>query len=483
MVTHSARGIPRSVLNAGNAGTGSVFSYAGNVLSVVLDDSLQYPGDATVSYTYDDLHRLTRETCVPSQGSYRTGYDYRYSYDALGNRTGKTVGSGIGRLEITYWYSARNELMGETTYVVIWNEEEQQEEWVYLSGWYYGYDLRGNLTYKQDVFGLELWCYTWSADDKLIKAEYSTEQSGLQKTIEYKYDLLGRRVARRLNGGAWRWYFYDGLQVTAEGTATNDKMYYTHSPSAIGGIICRDKNGTKYWYHYDRLGNVMAMTNANGNPYAVYTMEAFGNLLEKGTSTGYYSEHATDPQPYHLTTKEYDPDVQLYYFNARWYEPATGRFVSRAEEQLEAEHPYALCENNPISAADPTGEISQRGAEKDIAFCYWKVKNRWHPPRDPSGSGACTTFASDFCRKVVDCLKEYRNWCFDEENVDSYGNPYATNGNCRIHIVYYHFVPLVPLFVQACCVADCRFGPKAKRYSLNYSDFWPCPGKTLLTYW
>ena len=94
--------------------------------------------------------------------------------------------------------------------------------------------------------------------------------------------------------------------MLAEGAATNNRVFYTLGPGAIGGILYRDRGGTKYCYHYDRLGNVMAVTDVNGKPYAEYTMDAFGNVLEKGTSTGYYNEHATDPQPYHLTTKERD---------------------------------------------------------------------------------------------------------------------------------------------------------------------------------
>ena len=58
-------------------------------------------------------------------------------------------------------------------------------------------------------------------------------------------------------------------------------MFYTLRPGAIGGIL---------------FGNVMAVTDVNGKPYAEYTMDAFGNVLEKGMSTGYYKEHATDPQ-------------------------------------------------------------------------------------------------------------------------------------------------------------------------------------------
>jgi len=268
---------------------------------------------------------------------------------------------------------------------VIWNEEEQEEEEeVYLSGWSYSYDLRGNMVRKGDPEGHWWWEYTWSADDKLLKMEFIDDygSEGPRTKVEYKYDLLGRRIAKRLtppygSPGPWRWYFYDGLQVTAEGTGTTDKMYYTHSPSAIGGIISRDNNGTKLFYHYDRLGNVMAVTDSNGNPYAEYTMEAFGSVMQKGTSTGYYSQHATDPQPYHLTTKEYDPDTGLYYFNARWYDASVGRFVSQDPVYFLS---YDYVSARPTYYADPRGlcfgefhkEVTQsavRDLDCDILGC------------------------------------------------------------------------------------------------------------------
>jgi RHS repeat-associated protein len=204
-----------------------------------------------------------------------------------------------------------------------------------------------------------------------------------------KYTLTRRRVAKKVGAGNWRWYFYDGLKVVAEGTGTSDKIHYTNSPGAIGGIISRDNNGTKYWYHYDRLGNVMAVTDSNGNLYAGYTMEAFGNVLEIGTATGYYSTQS-DPQPYHLTTKELDPDSGLYYFNARWYDSLVGRFVSwdsvfRGKAPADcatgwfySSNPYSFVDNSPPNTVDEDGNFPWIRVVTTLIACgiaAWTAKN------------------------------------------------------------------------------------------------------------
>jgi RHS repeat-associated protein len=155
--------------------------------------------------------------------------------------------------------------------------------------------------------------------------------------------------------GAWTWYSYDGLKVVAEGTSSTSKMYYTTAPGDPGGIICRDASaGTNpLYYHYDRLGNVMAVSDSNGALCAPYTMDAFGNVLQVGTSTG-YSATQSDPQPYHLTTKEWDPDSGLFYFNARWYDRGTGRFVSQ-DVTGPTPNAYVYCRSVPTEYIDVDG--------------------------------------------------------------------------------------------------------------------------------
>ena len=97
------------------------------------------------------------------------------------------------------------------------------------------------------------------------------------------------------------------------------RKVYTLQPGAIGFIIAeRDvSGGIDLWYHYDRLGNVMARSNTNGQVQDLYDQEAFGTVLS-GDSSGY-----------HLTTKEYFPEIGLYYFYQRWYDSEISRFLSK----------------------------------------------------------------------------------------------------------------------------------------------------------
>ena len=59
------------------------------------------------------------------------------------------------------------------------------------------------------------------------------------------------------------------------------------------------------------------LTGMDGTIVASYDQDAFGNVLE-GSADGY-----------HLTTKQFDSDIGLYYFGARWYDPELGRFTQK----------------------------------------------------------------------------------------------------------------------------------------------------------
>jgi RHS repeat-associated protein len=61
--------------------------------------------------------------------------------------------------------------------------------------------------------------------------------------------------------------------------------------------------------------------------------------------------------------EQYDSDLALYYLRARYYNPATGRFMSRDPEDGNAIdpaslHKYLYAGGDPVNAKDPTGRAS-----------------------------------------------------------------------------------------------------------------------------
>lgn len=77
---------------------------------------------------------------------------------------------------------------------------------------------------------------------------------------------------------------------------------------------------TLSFYGYDGSGNVRQLTNSAGAVTDSYEYDAFGNLLN---STG------TTPNVYMYRGEQFDSDLGLYYLRARYYNPITGRFMSR----------------------------------------------------------------------------------------------------------------------------------------------------------
>ena len=59
----------------------------------------------------------------------------------------------------------------------------------------------------------------------------------------------------------------------------------------------------------------------------------------------------------------YDGKTGLYYMNARYYDPANGRFISQdtyrgGVDNTDQWHLYVYCANNPINYVDPSGHFS-----------------------------------------------------------------------------------------------------------------------------
>ena len=82
---------------------------------------------------------------------------------------------------------------------------------------------------------------------------------------------------------------------------------------------------------------------------ARYVYLPFGAVTADGPNPGILA--------YRYMGQEWDPELGLYNFRARMYDPILRRFLA-PDPARQFPSPYVFCGNNPLGATDPSGEIS-----------------------------------------------------------------------------------------------------------------------------
>jgi len=102
----------------------------------------------------------------------------------------------------------------------------------------------------------------------------------------------------------------------------------------------------------DHLGSVDALVDANGQLAASYTYDAWGNILSHFRTL----ELPNFSGRYLFQGREYSVATGLYNFRARWYDPETGRWLSKDPIGLEGGlNLYVFCDDDPMNFMDPFG--------------------------------------------------------------------------------------------------------------------------------
>jgi RHS repeat-associated protein len=166
--------------------------------------------------------------------------------------------------------------------------------------------------------------------------------------VDFTYDFAGNRVSARSSGGA-----------PAMDRVTPDALYAIESGQLVlhihdGLAICarQPSGGSPTFLHCDHLGSLVAVTDATGAVVDTIRYDPFGAVRAR-TGSG-------APQPVGFTGGTPEAFSGLLYLNARYYNPALGRFVSPDASVQNALDPaawaaYTYCRNNPTSFVDRNG--------------------------------------------------------------------------------------------------------------------------------
>lgn len=285
-------------------------------LGRVITKTEQYGAGASnvYAYTYDSAGRLTVVTL--NGGAYRS-----YVYDSNSNRTSQTV-SGVTTAAT---YDGQDRLLTFGTKTFTYDDNGDVKTMVNTSP-------AGTTTFTYNVFG----------DLK------SVAMPG--KTINYKVDAHGRRIAR-LQGTTMKnffiWNSQNQLVAISNANGTLNSRFVYGSKSHVPDYVI--KGSTKYAIVTNHLGSPVQVVNAsNGTVSQQITYDEWGSILTD-TSPGF--------TPFGFAGCLYDLDTKLCRFGVRDYDPSIGRWLSKDPIRFEGgdTNLYGYVLQDPINYIDPTG--------------------------------------------------------------------------------------------------------------------------------
>jgi RHS repeat-associated protein len=192
-----------------------------------------------------------------------------------------------------------------------------------------------------------------------------------KRKLEFEYDYQSRRIAKKVylwSGSGYSptpsvslKFVYDGWNLIAILTSEFslqtsfswglDLSGSNQGAGGVGGLLAATLSGQgTHFIAYDGNGNVMSLVSASGGTVtAQYEYSPFGEVLSAtGTAAG--------ANPMRFSTKYQDSESGLYYYGFRYYNPFTGKLLSRDPMEEEGSISlYTAMGNDPIDFIDPFG--------------------------------------------------------------------------------------------------------------------------------
>jgi RHS repeat-associated protein len=278
--------------------------------------------DGVSNYSYDSNDQITGV-----DHSYQT--DETYSYDANGNRIDR--GSKANK---------NNQLQSDANFN-------------------YHYDKQGNLIRKHAKGTGEETEYSWDYRNRLTQVIVK-RKGRIVEQVDYTYDAFDRRIAKSVDpDGEGRAqteterFVYDGehIALTFDGQGKQTHRYL-YGPQIDQVLADETVNGAVQWALSDQQGSVRDVINNQGQILNHIRYDSFGNITSQSNANVDFR--------FGYTGREFDEETGLYYYRARYYDAAIGRFISEDPMGFGAgdSNLYRYVGNSATNYTDPTGNFT-----------------------------------------------------------------------------------------------------------------------------
>jgi RHS repeat-associated protein len=325
----------------------------------------QVGGPSTQTFGYDDLYRL-----VHAEGSYQPRtpkldkYSFDLSYDSINNIThksqthqfvsnGNTTTDGKTSYDYPYAYAAAQPHAASTIGIYTLN-----------------YDANGNQISREQQPKPRRQLI-WDEENRLACSHENVQSTTLPQTpascdnpggtpndARYAYDDHGTRIIKDSS----QFHIYPNQNYSTDGNKQYKHIYIGDTKLLTKFVEPAHRIEDRQFYsHADQLGSTGFITDSSGG--LAEHLQYF-----PGGET-WVDEHPSQPVPQQFTGKEFDPETNMYYYGARYYDPRTEVWQSPdpAVGSFLAGTPnggafttanlalYSYAYNNPVGLVDPTG--------------------------------------------------------------------------------------------------------------------------------
>ena len=218
----------------------------------------------------------------------------------------------------------------------------------------YRYSNDGFLTSR--TVGPDITEYDYSISGELRNV---TKPDGT--SIEYLYDPLGRRIARKVNGVVTEKFLWQGMTRLLAVYDRHNVLRMRFEYGEARMPYAMEKDGSRYYFVHDHLGSPTAVIDVAGNVVKAIQYDSFGNVVSD-----------TAPHfriPFGFAGGLYDPETGLIRFGFRDYDPDIGRWTAKDPILFASGTTdlYGYCLNDPVNLVDPLGLYSFQQFLRDTA--------------------------------------------------------------------------------------------------------------------